>query len=162
MNCCCSAAKSCLTLCGHMDCRTPGFPIFHISQSLLKFMSIELVKPSNHLVLYCPLLLLPSIFPGIRVFSYELALHIRQPKYWNFSFSISPPNSRVISFRIDGLDFLAVQGAPSQKSSPAPQFESINSLWFFLKPFSLLYGPTLTSVHNYWKNNSFDYMDICW
>ena len=85
---------------------------FTISQSLFKLMSIELVMPSNHLILCCPLILLPSIFPSIRVFSSELALCIRWPKYWSFSFSISPFNdySRLISFRIDWFDLLAVQG----------------------------------------------------
>ena len=83
------------------------------SQSLLKLMSIELVMPSNHLTLRHPLLLLPSIFPNIRVFSNESVLHIRSPKYWSFSFSISPSNeySRLISYRMDWLDLLAVQGA---------------------------------------------------
>ena len=85
---------------------------FTISQSLLKLMSIESVMPSSHLILYCPLLLLPSIFPSIRVFSNESALHIRWPKYWSFSFSISPSKeySGFISFRIDWFDVLAVQG----------------------------------------------------
>ena len=90
-NCCCSAAQSCPALCDRMDCSTPGVLSFTISWSLLKVMSIESVMPSNHLILYCPLLL-PSIFPSIRVFSSELALHIRWPKYWSFSFSISPFN----------------------------------------------------------------------
>ena len=82
------------------------------SQSLLKLMSIESVMPSNHLILYCPLLLLPSIFPNIRVFSKESVLHIRWPKYWSFSFSISPSNeySGLISFRMDWFDLLAFQG----------------------------------------------------
>ena len=82
------------------------------SQSLFKLMSIESVMPSNHLILYHPLLLLPSIFPSIRVFSNESVLHIRWPKYWSFSFNISPSNehSGLISFRIDGFDLLAVQG----------------------------------------------------
>ena len=88
--CCCSVAKSCLTLCDPMDCSTPGFLSFTISQSLLKLMSIESVMPSNHLILCHPLLLLLSIFPRIRVFSNELALCIRWPKYW--SFSKSPSN----------------------------------------------------------------------
>ena len=90
--------------------QTPLF--FTISWSLLKFMSIELVMPSNHLILCHPLLLLPSIFPSIRFFSNELALHIKWPKYWRFSFSISLSNeySGLISFRIDCFDFLAVQG----------------------------------------------------
>ena len=84
---------------------------FTISQSLHKLMSIELVMPSNHLILCCPLLLWPSIFPNIRVFSNESVLHIRCPKYWNFSFNISPSNehSGLISFRMDGLILLAVQ-----------------------------------------------------
>ena len=123
---------------------------FTISQSLLKLMSIELVMPSNHLILCCPLLLLPSIFPSIRFFSNESALHVRWPKYWSFSFSINSSNeySGLISFRIDLFD-PAVQG--TQESSSAPQFKSINSL-----VLSFLYGPTLTSVHDYWKNHSFD------
>ena len=114
---------------------------FTISQSLLKFMSTESVMPSNHLILCHPLLLLPSIFPSIRVFSNESALHIRWPKYWSFSFSISPSNeySGFFSFRIDWFD-LAVQ----KESSSTPQFESISSL-----ALSLLYGPTLTSIHDY-------------
>ena len=87
----------------------PGFPITN-SRSLLKLMSIELVMPSNHLILCRPLLLLTSIFPSIRIFSSELALHIKQPKYWSFSISPSNENSGLISFRIDWLDLLAVQG----------------------------------------------------
>ena len=84
---------------------------FTISWSLLRLMSIESVMPSNHLILCCPLLLLPSIFPSIRVFSNELALHIRWPKYWSFNFSISPSNEySLVSFRIDWFDLLAVQG----------------------------------------------------
>ena len=109
------------------------------SQSLLKLTSIELVMPSNHLI-FCCSLLLPSIFPCIRVFSNELALHIRWPEYWSFSFSISPSTeySGLISFRMDWLDLLAVQGT-SQESSPTPQFKSINSL-----VLSFLYSPALT------------------
>ena len=95
-----------------MNCSTPGFPSFTLSLSLLKLMSIELVKPSNHLILCYPLLLLPSILPSIRVFSNESVLHIRWPKYWNFSFNISPSNeySGLISFMMDWFDLLAVQG----------------------------------------------------
>ena len=94
-----------------MDCTTKP-PSITNSQSLLKFMSIKLVMPSNHLILCCPLLLLPSIFPSIRVFSNESLLHIRWPKYWRFSFSISPSNeySGLISFGMDWLDLLEVQG----------------------------------------------------
>ena len=99
-------------LCNPVDCSKPGFPVHHQLWSLLKFMSIEQVMPSSHLILCRPLLLLPSIFPSIRVFSKESVLHIRWPKYWSFSFSISPSNeySELISFRIDWLDLLAVQG----------------------------------------------------
>ena len=105
---CCSVAQSCPTLCNPMDCSTPGFPVLHSSWSLLRLMSIELVVPSNHLILCCPLLFLPSIFPSIRIFSCEFALCIRWPKYWSFSFSISPSNeySGLISFRIDWFDLL--------------------------------------------------------
>ena len=112
-----------------------------ISQSLLKFLSIESVMPSNHLILCHPLLHLPSIFPSNRAFSGESLLRIRWPKYWSFSFSSSPSNeySGLIFFRIDWFDLLA---GDSQESSPAPRFESIN-----YSVLSLLYGPTLESVH---------------
>ena len=95
-----------------MDRITSGLPVHHQHPSLLKLMSIELVIPSNHLILCHPVLLPPSIFPSIRVFSNESALHIRWPKYWNFSFNISPSNEYpgLISFRMDWLDLLAVQG----------------------------------------------------
>ena len=119
------------------------------SQSLHKLMSIALVMPSNHLILCCPLLP-PSIFPSIRVFSNESALHIRWPKYWNFSFSIILSNeyAGLISFRMDWLDLLAVQGT---LKSLLQHFKSINSL-----ALSFLYSPTLTSMHDYWKNHSLD------
>ena len=95
-----------------MDHRTPGLPALTNSWNLPKLMSIESVMPSNHLILCRPLLLLPSIFPSIRVFSNESALHIRWPKYWSFSFNITPSNEHpgLISFRMDWLDLLAVQG----------------------------------------------------
>ena len=114
---------------------------FIISWSLLKLMSIESLMPSNHLISCRPLLLLASIFPSIRVFSNELALHIRWPKYWSFSFSISPPHqySGLIYFRIEWFDLLAVKGTLKESSS-TPQFKSINSL-----ALSLLYGPALHS-----------------
>ena len=107
--------------------------------------------PSNHLILCRPLLLPSSIFPSIRVFSNESALHIRWPKYWSFCFNISPSNeySGLIFFRMDWLDLLAVQGT-LKESSPTPQFKSINSL-----ALSFLCSPTLTSIHDYWKNHSF-------
>ena len=107
-----SRTKSCLTLCDPINCSTPGFPVLHMSWSFLKLMSIESVMPSNHLILCCTLLLLPSIFPSIRVFPNDSVLHIQWPKYWSFSFSINPANecSGLISFRIDWFDLLAVQG----------------------------------------------------
>ena len=114
---------------------------FTISGSLLKLMSIESAMPSNHLILCHPLLLLPSIFPSIRVFSNESALCMRWPKYWSFSISPSSEYSGLISFRIDCFYLLAVQ-KDSQESSSIPQFKSINSL-----TLSPLYGPTLTSIH---------------
>ena len=112
------------------------------SQSL----SIESVMPSNRLILCRPLLLLPSIFPSIRVFSNESALHIRWPKYWSFTFNISPSNERpgLISFRMDWLDLLAVQGT----------LKSL--LQHHSSKASIFYRPTLTSVHDYWKNHSLD------
>ena len=95
-----------------MDCSTPGFPVITNSWCLLKLTSIESVMPSNHLIFCRSLFLLPSIFPSIRVFSNELALHITWLEYWSFSFSISPSTeySGLISFRMDWLDLLAVQG----------------------------------------------------
>ena len=107
-----SVAQSCPTLCDPMECRTPGLPVHHQLPDLLKLMSIELVMPSSHLILCRPLLLPPSIFPSIRVFSNESLLHIRWPKYWSFSYSISPSNkySGLMSFRMDWFDLLAVQG----------------------------------------------------
>ena len=106
-----SFAQLCLTLCDPMDCSMLGFPVHHQLPEIT-LMSIESVMPSNHLILCRPLLLPPSIFPSIRVFSNESALRIRWPKYWNFNFSISPSNeySGLISFRIDRFNLLAVQG----------------------------------------------------
>ena len=137
-------------LCDPMDHACQTSLCITNSWSLLKLLSIESVMPSNHLIFCCPLLL-PSIFPSIRVFFNESVLHIRWPKYWGFSFSISPSKeySGLISFRMDWLDLLAVQG--TQEFSPKPQFKSINSL-----VLRLHYGPTLTSTHDYWKNQSFD------
>ena len=116
----------------------------------------ELVRPSNHLILCRPLLLSSSIFPSIRVFFNELALRIRWPKYWSFSFNFSPFNEHpgLISFRIDWLDLIAVQ--ETLKSPPTPQFKSINS-----SSLSFLYSPTLTSIHDYWKNHSLDCCCCC-
>ena len=124
-------------------------------------MSIKSVMPSNHLILCRPLLLLLSIFPSIRVFSNESVILIRWLKYWNFSFSISPSNgySGLISFRMDWLDLLdpTLKSLPRlfksllQESSPTSHFKSISS-----SMLSILYSPTLTSIHDYWKNHSFD------
>ena len=107
-----SVTQSCLTLCDPMDCSMPGFPVLHYILELAQLMSIESVMSSNCLVLCRPLLLLPSVFPSIRVFSNNSALPIRWPKYWSLSFNISPSNdySGLISFRIDWFDLLSVQG----------------------------------------------------
>ena len=121
------------------------------SWSLPKLMSIESVMPSNHLILCRPLLLSPSIFLSIRVFPNESLLHIRWPKYWSFSFSISLSNeySGLISFRMDWLDPCSPRD--SQESSPTSQFKSINS-----SAFTFLYSPTLTFIHDHRKNHSLD------
>ena len=120
--------------------------------SLLRLMCIESVMPSHHLIL-CHHLLPPSIFPSIRVFSNESVLHIRWPKYWSFSFNISPFNeySGLISFRMDWLDLLAVQGTLKSLL----QHHSSKALILWHSAFFEC-GPTLTSNHDYWKNNSFD------
>ena len=146
-----SVAQSCPTLCDPRDCSTPGFPVLRYLLGLFKLMSIESMMSSNHFILCCPFLLLPSIFPSIRVFSNELALCSKWPKFCSFSFNISPSNEHpgLISFRIDWLDLLAVQGI--LKSPPTPQSKSINS-----SALRFLYSPTLTSIHDYWKNHSLD------
>ena len=136
---CCSVAKSCSTLCNPMDCSVPGFPLLYYHPEFA----------GNHIhwvgdAIFChSLLLLPSILPSVRVFSGELAPCIRWPEYWSFSFSINPSSeySGLISLWIDWSELLAVQRI--LKSSPAPQFESINS-----SVLSLLYGSTLTSLHD--------------
>ena len=125
---------------------------FTISQSLLKLLSIELVMPSNHLRLCHLLLLLPSVFPSIRLFSTESALHIKWPKYWSFRFSISPSNEYLglIFCKSDWFDLLAVQG--TLKSL----LQHHSSKAYVLLALSLFYGPAVTSVHHYWKSHSFD------
>ena len=122
------------------------------SQSLLNLMSIKSMMPSKHLILCRPLFLLPSSFPTVRVSSNESVLRIRWPKYWSFSFRNSPWNeySGLVSFRIDSFDLLAVQGT-LKSLLQYQQFKIINS-----SALSFLYSPTLTSVHDYWKNHSFD------
>ena len=146
---CCSVPKSCPTLCNQW---AAGFSVLRYLWSLLKLMSIELVMPSNHLILCCPLLLLPSIFPSIRVFSNESARHIRWPKYWSLSFNISPSNehSGLISFRMDWLDLLAVQG--TFKSLLQHHSSKASILWhsaFFIVQLSHPYVTT-------GKNHSLD------
>ena len=147
----CSVSQSCLILCDSRDCSTPGFPVHH---ELLELTQIHVhqvgdaIQPSN------PLLspyLLPSIFPIFRVFSKESLPHIRWPKYWPFSFSVKPSNeySGLISFGIDWFDLLSVQGLA--KSSPTPQFKTINPLGL-----SFPYDPILTSIFDYWENHSCD------
>ena len=122
------------------------------SRSLLKLLSIESVMPSNHLILCCPLLLLPSIFPSITVYFNKPVLRIRWPKYWSFNCNISPSNeySGLISFRMDWLDLLTVQGT-LKSLLQHHRFKSINS-----SALSFLYSPTLTSIRDYWKNHSLD------
>ena len=148
-----SVSQSCPTLWDPMDCSTPGLPIHHhlpeLTQTHVHRVS-DAIQPSH---LCRPLLLQPSIFPSIRVFPNESVVHIRWPKYWSSSFSISPSNeySGLISFRMDWLDPFVVQESYSQESSPTPQFKSINS-----SVLSFLYSPTLTSIHDYWKNHNFD------
>ena len=126
-------------------------PCLTNSQSLLKFMSIESVMPSNHLILCHPLLLLPSIFPSAKVFPNESVLHIRWPKYWSFSLSLHPSNeySGLISFRMDWLDLLAVQG--TLKSLLQHHSSKASILWC-----SVFLIVQLSPVHEYWKNHSFD------
>ena len=134
----------------------PGFPVLHY---VLEFaMSIDSVMLSNHLILCYPLLLLPLIFPSIRGFSSGLVLRLRWPKYWSFSFSISPSSeySELISFRIDWVNRSSCCPRNSQESSPAPQFKSINSL-----VLSLLYGPTLHLYMTTGKTIALTNMNLC-
>ena len=144
-----------------MDCSTPGFPPCPSPTPRVHSNSC----PSSH---WChpttsssvgPFSCLQS-FPASGSFSNDSVLRIRWPKYWSFSFTISSSNeySGLISFRSGWFYLLAVQGdKDSQKSSPTAQFKSVNSL-----VLSLLYGPTLTSIHDYWKKQSLDYTDLCW
>ena len=142
-------------LCDPMDCSMPGFTVLHHLPELAQTDSIESVMPSNHLILCCPLLLLPSIFPSIRVFSNELTLHNRWPKYRSFSFSISPSNeySGLTSFKIDWFDLFAVQGTLKNLLQHHSSKASILQ-------HSAFFMAQLTTVHDFWKNHSFDYMDF--
>ena len=148
-----SVAQWCPTLCDPMDCSTPGLPVYHqlpeFTQTHVHWVGDAI---SNHLILCYPLLLLPSIFPSIRVFSNESALCIRWPKYWSFSFSITPSNEYpgLISFRMDWLDCLPVQG--TLKSLLQHHSSKASVLWcsvFFIVQLS-------TSMHDYWKSHGFD------
>ena len=146
-----SVAHLCPTLCDPMNRNTPGLPVHHqlpeFTQTHVQRVR-DAIQPSHPLLSPSPPAPIP---PSIRVFSNESTLHMRWPKDWSFSFSIIPSNEHpgLISFRMDWLDLLAVQG--TQESSPTPHFKSINS-----SALSFLYRPTLTSIHDHWKNHSLD------
>ena len=147
-----SVAQSCPTLCDPWTAARQASLSITNPRSLLRFMSIESVMPSNHLILCHPLLLLLSIFLSIRVFSSESVLRIRWPKYWSFSFSVSPSSeySGLIFFRMDGLDFLAVQGTLKRLlQHHSSKASIIQHSTFFIVQLS-------TSLHDYWKTHSFD------
>ena len=152
--CCCSVAVMSGSLQPHvlqpkrLHCPSPS-PCEVCSNSC----PLESVMPSNCFILCLPLLLLPSIFPIIRVFSSEFAVCIRWPEFWNFS--ISPSNEYSGWFPLELTGLISLQSKDSQESSPAPKLKSINS-----SALSLLYGQTLTFVHDYWKNHSFDYTEV--
>ena len=134
--------------------RYARLPCPSLSPWLLRLMSIKSVMPANYFILCYSLLLLPSIFPSLRVFSNESALHTRWPKYWNFSFSVSPSLPMNIQgwFPLGLTGLISLCPRDSQESSLVPQFESTSS-----SVLRLLYSPTLTSIHDHWKNhNSFD------
>ena len=149
---CCSVAKLYPALCSPMDCCTPGFPVLHY---LLEFAQTHVhwvIMPSNHLILCWSLLFLLAIFPSIRGSSSESALYIRWSKYWSFNCSISPSNEylRLISFRINWLDLLAVQGILKSLLQHHSSKASI------LLPSAFFMGLARTSAHDYWKNHSLD------
>ena len=150
----CSVSKSCLTLCNMMGCSTPGPLSFTFTQSLLKLMSIESVMPSNYLIFCHFFLFLPSIFPSIRVFSNESALHVRCQSI-GVSASVLQMNIQGwFPLGLTGLIFLLCKVLLGLLANTTVQI--INSF-----PLSLLYGSVLTSIHDYWKNHSFDYIDLC-
>ena len=137
-----------------MDCSTPGLPVRHQLLEFTQLMSIESVMPSNHLILCCPLLL-PSVFPSIRVFSNESLLCMRWPKYWSFSFNISPSNEHLaLIFRMDWLDLLAVQG--TLKSLLQHHSSKASILWC-----SACFIVQLQSIHDYLKNHILDCCCCC-
>ena len=143
---------SCVQLCNPMNCSTPGVSVHHylpeFAQTHVHWVS-DAIQPSHPLSL--PALLLPSVFPSIRVFSNESVFHIRWPKYWSFSFSISPSVNIQGWFPLGLTLWSLCCPRDSQESSPTPQFKSINSL-----VLSFLYSPTLRSIHDHWKNHSLD------
>ena len=140
---------SCVQLCDPCAACQASLSVMN-SWSLLKLMSIESMMPTNHLILCHPLLRLPSIFPSVRVFSHQSVLCIRWPKYWRFSISPSNEYSGLISFKIDWLDLLAVQGTLKSLLQHHSSKASV------LRGLSFLYTPTLTSIHDYWKKHSID------
>ena len=152
-----SVSQLCLTLCDPVDCSTVHHQLLELAQTHVHLVS-DAIQPSHPLS--SPLL--PSVFPSIRVFSNESVLHIRQPGYQSFSFSISPSNeySGLISFRIDQLHLLAVQG--TLKSLLQHHSSKASILWHQFKSISFLCNPTLTSIHDYWKNHRFDQTELCW
>ena len=152
-----SAAQSCPTLCSPVDRSTPGFRVHHQFLGFPKLMSIVSVMPSNHLILCHPLLLPPSIFPSIRVFSSDSVLHIRWPKYWSFSFIVSPSNeySGLISFRMYWLDLLVVQG--TLKSLLQHHGSKASMLWcsaFVIVQLSHPYTTTGKNIALTWRTNT--------
>ena len=152
---CRSVTQSCLTLCDQ-ELQHARLPLSSNSQSLLKLMSIELVMPSNHVILCCHLLLLPSIFPSIRVFSKQSSLRMRWPKDWSFIFSLKLPVNIKSWFPLGLIDLLSLL---SKTFSRVFSNTTVQKHQFFGAQPSL--WTTLTSVHDYWKKHSFDYMDIC-
>ena len=157
---CCSVTQFCLTLWDLMDCNMPSFSVLHHFQSLLKFMSIESAVPSNQLILCYPLFLLHSILPSIWCFSNESALCIRWPEYCRrWQLQLQHQSFQRLSktdFLYDWLVWSLCSPRDSQESPPAPLFKNISS-----SVLSLLTGPPLTSVHDYWKNQSFDDRNSC-
>ena len=148
---CCSVTQSCPTICDPMDCSMPGFQSFTIYQSFLKLMSTESATPSNHLIFCHPLLLLPSIFPSIRAFPMRQFFTSDGQSTGVSALALFLPKNTE-----DWSPLSVLVGSPcsprnSQESSPTPQFKSINS-----SVLSFLHSPTLTSIHDYWKNHNLD------
>ena len=149
-----SVAQLCPTLCNPMDWSRPGLPVHHQLPESTKLMSTELVMPSSHLILCRPLLLLPAIPPSIRVFSNESTLSMRWPKYWSLRFNISPSNEHpgFISFRMDWLDLLAVQGTLKSLL----QHHSSKASILLLSAFFIVQLLYPYMIHDHWKNHSLD------